>query len=178
MPNSIAQNTAKSAQDIAKQIAKQIAQEPSEILRDVKEQTGIEIPQQNEFRKNETVNTDNQNLKQAEESDKLKSARMMQALNRELEDIRKQDLFSDLQKRISAGEKIPLEEYITLSLEQKQVLKAQMEAYKIQMQKMENQNYSEVPTIQSKPSRRFGAGQKREAEKQQTRVEKPVPPSG
>lgn len=177
MPNSIAQNTAKSAQDIAKQIAKQIAQEPAEILRDVKEQTGIEVPQQNEFRKNETVNTNNQNLEKAEEFDKLKSARMMQALNRELEDIRKQDLFSDLQKRISLGEKIPLEEYTTLSLEQKQVLKAQMEAYKIQMQKM-SQNYSEIPSIQSKPSRRFGAGQKREAEKQQTRVEKPVPPSG
>jgi hypothetical protein len=63
-------------------------------------------------------------------------------------------------------------------MEQKQVLKAQMEAVRIQKLKFEIQNSVEVPAIHSKPSRRFGAGQKQEAEKAQTRVEKPVPPSG
>jgi hypothetical protein len=102
----------------------------------------------------------------------------MQALQSEIDDIRKQDVFKDLQSRISQGLDVPLEDYPELSMEQKQVLKAQMEAYKNQQQASFQANVNEVPAIHSKPSRRFGAGQKHEAEKQQTRVEKPVPPSG
>ena len=104
----------------------------------------------------------------------------MEALKREIEDIHKQDLFSDLQKRVSAGEEIPLENYSELTLDQKQVLKAQMEAVKFQKQQAE---YAEVQGTgklfgSAKKGRRFGSGQKQEAEKQQTHVEKPVPPSG
>jgi hypothetical protein len=103
----------------------------------------------------------------------------MEALNQELKDIEKQDLFKDLQGKISEGEAVPLQDYSELSMEQKQVLKAQMEAVKKQKAQAEyNQASIEVPGVNSKPSRRFGAGQKHEAEKQQTRVEKPVPPSG
>jgi hypothetical protein len=103
----------------------------------------------------------------------------MEALNRELSDIHKQDLFKDLQAKISQGTIVPLEDYPELSMEQKQVLKAQMEAVRTsRRQDAQASKQLEVPAIHSKPSRRFGAGQKQEAEKQQTRVEKPVPPSG
>ena len=113
---------------------------------------------------------------QQELNDKMKSNRLLDALNRELDDIHKQKIFKDLQARIAAGEEITLDEYPELSIEQKQVLLAQMEAVKKQKAASQN-NFSDVPAIVSKPTRRFGAGQKHEAEKQQTHVEKPVPPS-
>jgi hypothetical protein len=108
----------------------------------------------------------------------MKSGRRMEALTREIEDIRKQNIFKDLQRKISEGKEISLEEYPELSMEQKQVLMAQMEAVKNQKAMANKNTLAEVPTVHSKPSRRFGAGQKSQAEKEQTRVEKPVPPSG
>ena len=53
-----------------------------------------------------------------------------------------------------------------------------MEAVKQQRQQAAYaQSQSGVSESTSKPSRRFGAGQKQQAQKQQTHVEKPVPPS-
>lgn len=181
MKSSLAQDTTNSAKSVAQNIARQIAQEPIEILKSAADQiTNPEVskPQENGVKtpppdNQPKTDTNAQGLK-----DKAFTQRRMQALQNEINDIRKQDVVKDLQGRISGGETVPLEDYPELSMEQKQVLKAQMEAYKNQALKMKNQNYSEVPAIQSKPSRRFGAGQKHEAEKQQTRVEKPVPPSG
>lgn len=178
-PGGIGNNTTKTAQDVARNIAKQIAQEPLEILKDAGEQViGVE-PTNPQTKQNTSQEAPKDtDTKQQEVKDRAFTQRRMQALQNEVNDIRKQDVLKDLQAKISAGETVPLEEYPELSMEQKQVLKAQMEAYQNQALKMKNQNYSEVPTISSKPSRRFGAGQKHEAEKQQTRVEKPVPPSG
>jgi len=178
--NTTAKQAGQSAKGLAQKIAKQIAQEPLEVLKDVREQVAPqEISPQNP---QPSQNNENQNKALEEQQkiqDKMKSGRRMEALNRELSDIHKQDLFKDLQAKISQGIEVPLEDYSELSMEQKQVLKAQMEA--VRMSKRQNVQTSrqlEVPAIHSKPSRRFGAGQKQEAEKQQTRVEKPVPPSG
>ena len=176
----LAQDTSKSAKSLAQQIAKQMAQEPLEIFDDVKEQIGIESAgQPGGERPRQPDNLDQQqNIHQQNTlQDKMRSERRMEALIREIEDIRKQDIFKDLQRRISEGEVVPLEEYPDLSLDQRQVLNAQMEAVKNQMAQSRN-NVVDVPSIHSKPSRRFGAGQKSQAEKEQTHVEKPVPPSG
>lgn len=167
----------KTAQDIAKSIAKQAAQEPVEILKDVGEQiTGQEsFPKTTE---NPPITPDDTPREEQKARDDAFTRRRTQALQNEIEDIRKQDLFKELQSKISEGFEIPLEDY-QLSMEQKQVLKAQAEAVKLRQQEaQQNAFLKEVPAIHSKPSRRFGAGQKHEAEKQQTRVEKPVPPSG
>lgn len=176
--------TAKNTQQLAQDLAKQIAREPLEILREagkqivggeqaIKSQDIIQTPniQNPESR---PKNTHYQN----ELQDKAKSSRRMEALNQEIADIRKQDLFNDLQSRIAEGEDVSLENYTELSMEQRQVLKAQEEAVKNRIDKEQNTGLNEVPAIHSKPSRRFGAGQRHEAEKQQTRVEKPIPPSG
>jgi len=176
--------TAKNTQQLAQDLAKQIAQEPLEILReagkqvaggeqDTKSQDIIQPPdiQSSESRPKTTHY-------QNELQDKAKSSRRIEALNQEIADIRKQDLFNDLQSRITEGEDIPLENYTELSMEQRQVLKAQEEAVKNRIDKEQNTGLNEVPAIHSKPSRRFGAWQRHEAEKQQTRVEKPIPPSG
>lgn len=181
-------NTAKqagqSAKNLAQQIARQMADEPIEILKDAGGQvSGSEqIANRQEVRPLDNQDPENQakiTRNQNELQDKAKSGRRMEALNQELKDIRKHDLFKDLQSKISQGIDVPVADYTELSVEQKQVLMVQMEAYKNQRENIKNQNASiEVPAIHSKPSRRFGAGQKQEAEKQQTRVEKPVPPSG
>jgi hypothetical protein len=119
---------------------------------------------------------------QQKTQDNMKTSRRMEALEVELKDMRKQDTFKDLQAKISQGIEVPLEDYSELSMEQRQVLKAQMEAVKYQKKQAEyNEAQSGVSMAVAKPGRRMGAGQrgqKQEAEKQQTRVEKPVPPSG
>jgi hypothetical protein len=178
--NTTAKQAGQSARDLAQKIARQMAQEPLEVLKDVREQVAPqEISPQNP---QQGQNSENQNKALADQQknqDKMKSTRRMEALNRELSDIHKQDLFKDLQAKISQGTIVPLEDYPELSMEQKQVLKAQMEAVRTsRRQDAQASKQLEVPAIHSKPSRRFGAGQKQEAEKQQTRVEKPVPPSG
>ncbi len=73
----------------------------------------------------------------------VQSNRLKEALDRELEDIRKENIFKDLQKRISEGEELNLENFQELSLDQKQVLYAEMEAVKAR---------KEANTINSKKS--------------------------
>jgi hypothetical protein len=178
MKPALVSDTTKSAKTLAQNIAKQVAQEPLEILKTAGEQVvspEVAHPNQNPGRESQPKGPSEQDKL----LDQMKSGRRMEALNTELKDIRRQDLFADLQEKIGQGIEVPLQDYSELSMEQKQVLKAQMEAVKYQKQQAEyNQASVDVPSVSSKPSRRFGAGQKHEAEKQQTRVEKPVPPSG
>lgn len=177
----LAHDTTNSAKSLAKHIAKQMAREPLEILKDVREQsTGQELSGQTETPY--PSNPDNQKqqvVHQNELQDKMKNSRRMEALNRELDDIHKQEKFSDLQKRISEGEDISLEEYPELSMEQKQVLNAQMEAVKNQIaaQNSQGQNVLNEPATH-KGRQLFNFGKKQAMKNEQTRVEKPVPPSG
>lgn len=186
MKSPLVQDTANSAKSIAQTIAKQVAAEPLEILKNAGAQvTGAESSSQRDNLApgqpdgESTRRQDGQASKQQELKDKAFTQRRMQALQNEVDEIRKQGIFKDLQAKISAGESVALEDYPELSMEQKQVLKAQIEAVSFQQKQAQYQaSIQEVPTIRSKPSRRFGAGQKHEAEKAQTRVEKPIPPSG
>ena len=179
-------NTAKQvgqdASALTQKIARQAAAEPLEILKDAQGQISgaTEIGAQKEqYQSQDSGDQAKIVQNQNELQDKARSARRMEALNQEIRDIHKQDLFNDLQGKISQGEEIPVADYPELSMEQKQVLKAQAEAYQNRKEDVEKQNtFIDIPAIHSKPSRRFGAGQKQEAERQQTRVEKPVPPSG
>ena len=176
MTNPIASSVGSSAKTLAQQIAKQMAQEPLEILKDAREQTTGETLSGQSV--SQSVDQPKILHEQQELQDKMKSNRLIEALNRELEDIHKQKIFKELQEKIMNGEFVALEEYTELSLEQKQVLKAQMEAVQNQRSiQSANQNVG-VPSINSKPSRRFGAGQKQQAKKEETRVEKPIQNSG
>ncbi len=178
MNNKIASDTAKSAQSLAQKIAQQMAREPIEVLKDIKEQTtGDTFGPPEKSDQNQPTSGQTTSAEQGKIIDKQKSTRLIEALNRELADIHKQKIFNELQRRIAEGEEIPLNEYPELSMEQKQVLLAQMEAVKKQ-RAVRATDFSDVPAVHSKPSRRFGAGQKSQAQKEQTHVEKPVPPSG
>jgi len=174
-------NTAQVKQAIKKS-AQQMAQEPLELLRTAAKQvTGVEsLPNANAVPEQPKVNTDPE-IPQDETKYKAQVAeqdgRHLQALESELKDIRRQKLFNELMKRIQAGENVPLEEFAELSFEQKDVLKAQMEAFKKQQAMQSNQS-SGIPIPDAKRGRKMGGGQKGAAKKEQTRVEKPVPPSG
>jgi len=173
--------TAKNTRDIAKKAIREVTAEPFEILKKAKEQvldSGWENQYANEEKPYENDSSPGPSYaeKEKEEKIKTKDTRMLSALNREIEDIRRDKLFKELQARISAGEETSLESYGELTLEQKQVLKAQMEAYKLRVQKEESKGSLSQPT--TKRSRRlFGFG-KQQAEKLQTKVERPMPPSG
>ena len=173
-------NTAKqfdqTSGSIARNLVKQVVGEPLEILKEAGEQITGEEKSVGSGDAPTVEPEERTSLKSGE--DQIRSQRLFGALQKEIEDIRRQDLFGDLQAKISQGIEIPLDDYQGLSMEQKQVLKAQMEAVKNQQRDADSRAINEVPAIHSKPSRRFGAGQKHEAEKQQTRVENPVPPSG
>ncbi len=169
-------NTAQTTKNLAKTIAKQIAGEPLEILKDVKEQVIGSNPQGQSSQPRETREENPEEKYQRELNEKLKSERRIEAFDRELKDITKENLFKDLQAKISEGMEVYIDEYQELSMEQKQVLKAQQEAYEKQKATVENQSEKRSFFGSSKPSRRMG--QKQQAQKEQTRVEKPIPPSG
>lgn len=177
----LAQDTTNSAKSLAKQIAKQMAREPLEILKDAREQTtGQELSGQPDNPYPSTPDNQKQPVEhQNKLQDQMKNSRRMEALNRELDDIHKQERFSDLQKRISEGEGIPLEEYPELSMEQKQVLNAQMEAVKNQIAAQNSQSQGGlIEPAAHKGRQLFNFGKKQAMKNEQTRVEKPVPPSG
>lgn len=173
----------KTAKNLAQKIARQMAREPLEVLKTAGSQvTGVEAPmlRENEPQSQQTSGEQGKLIQhQKELQDKMKSTRRMEALARELSDIYKHDIFEDLQAKIAKGIEVSLDDYSELTMEQKQVLRAQMEAVKFQKQQaayQESRGGFKMPG--SKKGRRFGSTQKQEAEKQQTRVEKPVPPSG
>lgn len=174
-------NTTAQVKKTIKKTATQMAQEPLEILKNAKAQvSGSEVepqvvkdgppqtnevptPQQTEQRKKEVAISDNRNLK---------------SLQSEMMEIRRQKLFNSLMQRIQSGEDVPIEEFQELSHEQRDVLKAQLEAYK----KRSAQASAQKPLVEPSSKRAKGlAGfgkRKTKVEKQQTRVEMPLPPSG
>lgn len=168
-------NTAANLKQNLKKSAKSFTDEPLELLKAAKRQ----IAPENEYYPEEQsqIKSDSE-IPQDEQQYKIQKAesegRTLQALENEIKDIRRQKLFNDLIARIQNGEDVPLEEFIELSFEQKDVLKAQMEAVRTRnAQPITDQLVEPV----SKKGRQL-FGQKQSAQKQTTRVEKPVPPSG
>ncbi len=174
-------NTTAQVKQAIKKSAQQMAQEPLELLKSAAKQvTGVEnLPNSNPQAHQEKPKEDGDGVPQDEKDYKKKVAeqdgRHLQALESELKDIRRQKLFNELMKRIQEGEDVPLEEFSELSFEHKDVLKAQIEAVKI---RNSQRTTSSVDMPTSKKGRKMGGGQKGAAKKEETRVEKPVPPSG
>lgn len=173
-------NTTAQVKQALKKSAQQIASEPLELLKSAAKQiSGSEnIPfaeQQKPIEQpkpeSEVPQDEQKYKKQVAEQD----GRHLQALESELKDIRRQNIFNALMLRIQNGEDVPFEEFTELSYEQKDVLKAQLEAFKT---RNAQQVANTVPESSLKRGRRMGGGQKGAAKKEQTRVEKPVPPSG
>jgi len=165
-----------SAKTLARQAAKQIAREPWEILEGAGKQiTGVEQPSHSESHPPVPVPDEEARL---QEQDKAQSARRMEVLDMELIEIGRQRIFNELQRKIQEGQEVFLNDITELSYEQKDVLKAQMEFIKAQKDQMQNGGAVQEPA--AKPSRRFafGRGAKAQAQREQTKTERPLPPSG
>ena len=138
-------NTAQPAKNLAQTIAKQIAQEPWEILKQAEGQiTGVEQAQQQE----EPIQ---QEVSDNSERDKIRSQRLMQALQVELDEIKKKK-------------------------EQEKALKIQQEQIAEDQQK--NAVSALVEPAFRKGRRLFNFGKKTQMQRQQTQTERPLPPSG
>jgi hypothetical protein len=165
-------DTKKTTRQMAQQIAKQIAQEPLEILKQAGEQVAnTEAPKEPPEEKKE------QTPPELKKKIAVQDQRHLQAYEKEIEDIRREKIFADLQRRIAEGEEITLTDFPELSREQIEVLQAQQMAVSVRKEEAEKQKpLVEPSTKQSRDL--FGRGQKAQAEKQKTHVERPLPPSG
>lgn len=179
--------TTNTAGDIAKKAAQQAAHEPWEILRQALKQTGMPAgPASNEelFGIEGQVQENKQDIgakKEISEEErqeaKKKDERLLSALEVELTEIRRQKLFAEIQRRIANGEEIAIENFPDLSWQQKEVLKAQIEALRERRVASEKQQQELVEPV-SKRGRRLFGGMFGGVKKQQERVERPLPPSG
>lgn len=170
-------DTKKTTQQIAQQIAKQVAQEPLEILK----QAGKQISETENSTPDSAKEPPQEKKEEATPELKKKIAvqdqRNLQAYEKEIEDIRREKIFADLQRRIAEGEIVNLTDIPELTREQIEVLQAQQAAVSSRKEEVEKQKPLIEPT--TKQSRDlFGRGQKAQAEKQKTHVERPLPPSG
>jgi hypothetical protein len=158
--------------------AQQIAQEPLEVLNETKGQVFGENPQTPRETSQQPQSQDVQggtDLNKPVSEDQARSQRMLGALEKEIGEIRRQNLFKDLQAQISEGAKPPLEDIAELTMEQKQVLKAQMEAYQAQKPSAESLNRGVLVEPATRRGRKlFDFGKKQAVKQEQTRVEKPV----
>ncbi|MEK7113077.1 MAG: hypothetical protein AAB875_07245 [Patescibacteria group bacterium] len=133
-----------------KQVARQIAQEPLETLRQAGKQVVGEVQKPMEVAPSTPEAPRVSPGVPLEEKKRIQTrdTRLIQALEEEIKDIRKQ-------KEVEEAERMQEEE----------------------PQKIEKRK--PLPSVPTKPSRRlFAFGAKAQAEKQKTRVEKPLPPSG
>lgn len=103
----------------------------------------------------------------------------LRELEAEIEKVRIDQKIKELQEKIMAGETVYLENYPEIPIEQKQVLKAQIEAVRQRMMAQAS-SQSVKPEPSTKQSRRlfsFG-GSKKHAEDLQRSTETRMPPSG
>lgn len=139
-------NTTQPAKNLAQTIAKKIAQEPWEILKQAEDQiTGVGQEQKQETPVQQQEVSDNS------ERDKVRSQRLMQALQTELDEIKKKKQQEKLFKQ-----------------QQEQVAK-------------EEEKKVEQPLVEpavKKGRRLFSFGKKTQMQRQQTQTERPLPPSG
>lgn len=181
------------AQDIAYQtkqnaikVAKVLVQEPSEILKTASSQI---LPVSEEQPQSEKKTQPSSFLgiqekgfspEDKEKQEKIDMSRLRE-LEAELRQVKIEKIVHELQEKIVNGEPVYLEEYPEIPIEQKQVLKAQIEA-EAQRRKAQAEARASQAQIESssRPSRRlFGfGGSKKYAEDLSKSRETRMPPSG
>ena len=173
-------STGKQSKKTVQQIAKQMAREPLEILKTAGSQVGgkeksVSNNQTQPTSRTQSKGKHQQNGVPSEMELEMKSERLLRANREELDQIRKGKVYADIQKRISEGEEVPLENISELSMEQKQVLKAQMEA--IKMRKAKQQEKQFVAPV-GKQKRGILPGMKGKIQKMKRKTELRKGPSG
>jgi hypothetical protein len=162
------------SKQVAISAAKQVARESNEFLKVAREQ----IAPMPEFPQKENSVGAARATPSSDVEQKPKNLGFLDHYKGELEQIRRDDLFKKLQRKIAEGEEIPLEDFITqLSSEQREVLKAQMEAVRMQKERAQNAQEQESPLhVIAKKGRNAMMGMFKK--KNETHVETRQPPSG
>jgi len=171
-------NIPQTAKQAAINIAKQTVRESNEFLKSARQQ----VAPNPEVSKEEGRPSDSSSPKSKQEEEKKDMAKLrehssfMQTYKQELEQIRRDNLFKELQKKISEGEEIPLGDYVSgLTSEQREVLKAQMEVVKIRReQEGKAKKKDTIPEVVSKKGRQMFSVFKKRNERY---VETRQPPS-
>lgn len=174
-----ATNVGKSAKKLAQDAVRKIANEPWEILKEGTEQVfPHEGGENGQSQNSDSTRSEMENKKLLEERDKVRSQRLIEALQRELRDRTKNDLIKALQEKIVKGEVIYLENYPQLTPEEKEMLKKQIEIVEVKKAQAVNQGSTLVEPAARKGRRLFDFGKKTQMQRQQTQTERPLPPSG
>jgi hypothetical protein len=181
-----AQDATNQSKQAALKAVKSLLNEPSEILKTAAKQIALE-PESSDKNNNSNQSDSflgiQENGFSEEEKRKQQQVDMsrLRELEAELRQVRIENIVRELQEKIMNGEPVYLEEYAELPIEQKQVLKAQMEAV-AQRRQAEAQAQASKAAFEpsSRPSRRlFGFGtSKKHAEDLQKSTETRMPPSG
>lgn len=173
--NTIASTVKKTSKQIAIDAARKLAQEPVEILRDIPDQI-LGIERKVESKPQQNSQGGGENLKDLDAKDRQKAKRISSALTAEMEDIRRQNIFDELQKKVSRGELVTQAEMSPLTYSERDMLVGQME-----MIKMQNQNASRGTILTEPPSKRrrgLFSGMKTRLSRMERKTENRMPPSG
>ena len=177
MKSQILSDTTKGAKQIAIDAAKKMAREPLEILKNASETltspAAVNV-------KNYQIGEKRPDIldQQKQEENMKKDLRIVQALENEMKDINRNKLIEEIQKKISLGEAVYFENYPELPPEQIDILKKQQWEVEEGRKQKANSKDGGVPGPAPKRSRRFGFSKKQAAERESTKTEKPMPPSG
>jgi hypothetical protein len=157
------------AQQIAKQVASLTFEESEKFAKAAREQISPAPKVSENYQQKEEK-------QEPQEPTPPKTNRLLQTYNIELEDIRRENLFRDLQIKIANGEDVPIENYQNeLSSEQREVLKAQIEALEARKTAQIAQKNESIPQMVSKRARGMLNTFKK---RNQQHVEMRQPPSG
>src|SRR3989344_5383207 len=146
-------NTTAQVKQAIKKSVQQMAQEPLELLKNASKQVSGEVERRQQQEKTNADPDSHQDEENYKKQVAEQDGRHLEALESELKDIRRQKIFNALMLRIQNGEDIPFEEFAELSYEQKDVLKAQTEAFKT---RNAQQVVNTIPESSSKRGRRTG----------------------
>ncbi|HWA51663.1 MAG TPA: hypothetical protein VG895_01250 [Patescibacteria group bacterium] len=158
-----------SSKQIAINAAKLVARESNEVLKTAGEQI-MPSPQ------DEKKPGDPERPKEVE-GQRPKNLSFLNEYKQELNEIKRENLFKELQRKIAGGETVYLENYINeLGHEQREVLKAQIEVMENRkLQEESSKKESGIPQIISKKARGMITGMVKK--RNQQNVETRMPPS-
>jgi len=131
--SAIGKSVKSTVKSLGKSTAKRVFEESLELLQEGKKQVLNEENETSPQRTSESVvdkSMRNGLPEGYEKKVKVQEKQKLENLDRRIQEIRKQKLVEDLQKRISDGEDVSLISYPELDWEQRQVLQAQMQAVK------------------------------------------------
>lgn len=178
MNQGIKQAVGKQTRILAQKTAKTIAQEPLEVVKSAGRQvTGLETSGQSMQRPPAGQSSSPSLNKIDEQKIRERGERVLQALESELKDIRKQKLFDQIQRKIANGEQVNLLSYPELSQDQRETLESQMKVFEAQKANAEANNRTLVEPKTKRP-RKFLAGMQGQVDKLKRKTEIRLPPTG